>query len=75
MKKRSGVAPCFILAPLVVFLFVGIIALVPAGVACDENIAAPIPNENTNNNNNNNNNNNDDDKDSALGKQQQKLCL
>ena len=72
MKKRSGVAPCFILAPLVVFLFVGIIALVPAGVACDENIAAPIPNENTNNNNNNNNNNDDDDKDSALGKQQQK---
>lgn len=61
MKKRSGnAAPSFI---LVVFLLVGIISLVfPAGVTCfDENIAAPIPNENNNN-----------DKDSALGKQQQK---
>ena len=62
MKKRLGAVPSFILA-LVVFLFVGIIALVPAGVKCEENNAAPIPNEN------NKNNNNDD---SALGKQQQK---
>ena len=59
MKKRLGaVVPSFILVALVVFLF-----FVPAGVNCEENNAAPIPNEN------NNNNNNDD---SALGKQHQK---